>query len=54
MHFFKAFAFVVFFFAASATAQCNCQGPDTSCHLNSECCSNQCVNRGVSGFNTCN
>ncbi|KAJ7787246.1 hypothetical protein B0H14DRAFT_3163337 [Mycena olivaceomarginata] len=51
LHFFKALAFVVVVFAASAAAQCNCQGPNTACNLNSECCSNQCVNRGVSGFN---
>ncbi|KAJ7347946.1 hypothetical protein DFH08DRAFT_936668 [Mycena albidolilacea] len=51
LHFFKALAFVVVVFAASAAAQCNCQGPNTACNLNSECCSNQCVNRGVPGFN---
>ncbi|KAJ6483418.1 hypothetical protein C8R45DRAFT_1075603 [Mycena sanguinolenta] len=51
LNFLKAFAVVAAFFAAGAAAQCGCQGPNTACNLNSECCSNECVNRGVSGFN---
>ncbi|KAJ7346328.1 hypothetical protein DFH08DRAFT_1008467 [Mycena albidolilacea] len=51
LHFFKAFALLVVLFTASATAQCTCQGPNTFCNLASECCSNQCVNRGTPGFN---
>ncbi|KAJ7815704.1 hypothetical protein B0H14DRAFT_3148944 [Mycena olivaceomarginata] len=51
LHFFKAFALVAVLFTASVTAQCTCQGPNTFCNLASECCSNQCVNRGTPGFN---